>query len=99
MRRIQAADGLEALDQLKNNPDVNLVLVDWNMPNMTSIEAPKVTEADAAIKVTPVIMVTSESENSRIVEAIQSSVANYLIKPFDTDILAEKTRATGSQFS
>ena len=41
-------------------------------------------------------MVTSESENSRIVEAIQSSAANYLIKPFDTDILAEKIKATAS---
>tara|TARA_B110000483_G_scaffold243412_1_gene333071 strand:- start:3619 stop:3744 length:126 start_codon:yes stop_codon:yes gene_type:complete len=41
-------------------------------------------------------MVTSESENSRIVEAIQSSAANYLIKPFDADILAEKIKATAS---
>lgn len=91
---IQAADGQEAVNQLKANPDVNLVLMDWNMPNMTGIEALKVIKADDAMKATPVIMVTSESEKSRIVEAIQSGAANYVVKPFDADTLAEKIKAT-----
>ena len=50
---IQADDGLEPLDQLKSNPDVQLVLMGWKMPNMAGIEAIKVIKADAAIKVPP----------------------------------------------
>lgn len=50
---IQADDGLEPLDQLKSNPDVQLVLMAWKMPNMAGIEAIKVIKADAAIKVPP----------------------------------------------
>lgn len=91
---IQAADGQEAVDQLKSNPDVTLVLMDWNMPNMTGIEALRVIKNDDAMKATPVIMVTSESEKSRIVEAIQTGASNYVVKPFDADTLAEKIKAT-----
>tara|TARA_B110000483_G_scaffold243412_1_gene333072 strand:- start:3748 stop:3984 length:237 start_codon:yes stop_codon:yes gene_type:complete len=50
---IQADDGLEPLDQLKSNPDVQLVLMGWKMPNMAGIEAIKVIKADAAIKAPP----------------------------------------------
>ena len=91
---VQAADGKEAIDALRANPDVSLVLMDWNMPNMTGIEALRAIKADADLKAKPVIMVTSESEKSRIVEAVQAGAANYVVKPFDVDTLQEKILAT-----
>ncbi len=91
---IEAGDGVEALEALKANPDVNLMLLDWNMPNMDGITCLKTLKADAALKATPVIMATSESEKSRIIEAIQSGAANYVVKPFQAETLKEKIVAT-----
>ncbi len=88
----EAGDGQEALTKLAGG-GFELVLMDWNMPNMTGIEALKKIKADPAIKHIPVIMVTSESEKSRIMEAIQSGAANYVVKPFQPETLAEKINA------
>ena len=85
----EAGDGAEALVKLAAG-GFDLVLMDWNMPNMTGIEALKKIKADPALKAVPVIMVTSESEKSRIMEAIQNGAANYVVKPFQPDTLAEK---------
>jgi two-component system chemotaxis response regulator CheY len=89
----EAGDGLEALGKLAAG-GFNLVLMDWNMPNMTGIEALKKIKADPALKATPVIMVTSESEKTKILEAIQAGAANYVVKPFQPDVLQEKIAAT-----
>jgi len=88
----EAGDGQEALTKLAAG-GFELVLMDWNMPNMTGIEALKKIKADPALKAIPVIMVTSESEKSRIMEAIQSGAANYVVKPFQPETLAEKINA------
>lgn len=89
----EAEDGADALKKLAVGGPFDLVLMDWNMPNMTGIEALKKIKADPATKATPVIMVTSESEKTRIVEAIQSGAANYVVKPFQPETLMEKISA------
>jgi two-component system chemotaxis response regulator CheY len=88
----EAQDGADALDKLKAG-GFQLVLMDWNMPNMTGIEALKKIKADPGLKSTPVIMVTSESEKSKIIEAIQAGAANYVVKPFQPETLSEKIAA------
>jgi two-component system chemotaxis response regulator CheY len=88
----EAGDGLEAVAKVAGG-GFDLVLMDWNMPNMTGIDALKKLKADAATKAVPVIMVTSESEKSRIMEAIQAGAANYVVKPFQQDTLQEKISA------
>lgn len=85
----EAGDGVEALAKLAGG-GFELVLMDWNMPNMTGIEALKKIKADPALKSIPVIMVTSESEKTKIMEAIQCGAANYVVKPFQPETLAEK---------
>lgn len=90
---VQAEDGQDALAKLKENPDVKLVLMDWNMPNMNGLECLKAIKADGALKAIPVMMVTSEAEKSRIIEAVQAGAANYLVKPFAADALQEKIQA------
>lgn len=89
---IEAGDGLEAIAKLQDG-GFELVLMDWNMPNMTGIDALKKIKADPVLKAVPVIMVTSESEKTRILEAIQSGAANYVVKPFQAETLAEKIAA------
>ncbi len=88
----EAEDGAQAVSMVSANT-YDLVLMDWNMPIMTGIEALKAIKADAATKAVPVIMVTSESEKTRIVEAIQDGAANYVLKPFQPETLREKISA------
>jgi len=87
---VQAEDGQDALNKLKENPDIKLVLLDWNMPNMNGIDCLKAIKANPTTKAVPVMMVTSEAEKSKIIEAIQSGASNYLVKPFEADALKEK---------
>ncbi|MDB5103441.1 MAG: Chemotaxis protein CheY [Fibrobacteres bacterium] len=88
----EATDGADAIRKLGAG-GFELVLMDWNMPNMTGIEALKAIKADPALKAVPVIMVTSESEKTRILEAIQAGAANYVVKPFQPETLQEKISA------
>ena len=89
---VEVADGQEALTALGQNR-FDLVLMDWNMPNLSGIEALKQIKANSATKAIPVIMVTSESEKSHILEAIKSGAANYIIKPFTAEVIQEKLEA------
>lgn len=88
---MEAADGVEALKQIgETRPD--LVLIDWNMPNMDGITlVRKIRETD---KTLPLIMCTTEGEKSRVIEAIQAGVNNYVVKPFTPETLKEKVEAT-----
>jgi two-component system, chemotaxis family, chemotaxis protein CheY len=90
---IEAEDGNDALQKLAENPDIDLILMDWNMPNLSGIEAIKKIKAMPEIKSIPVIMVTSEAEKSRVVEAIKAGVADYMVKPFEQGVLEKKVKA------
>ena len=88
---VEAGDGQDALSRVfAEKPD--LILLDWNMPNMdglTFLKAFRSKDQD-----TTVIMVTTEAEKARVVEALKSGVNNYLVKPFTPDQLAEKIKTT-----
>jgi two-component system, chemotaxis family, chemotaxis protein CheY len=90
---VEAGDGAEALTALATDPiGYDAFLVDWNMPRMDGITFIKrVRERD---KITPIIMVTTEAEKSRIIEAIKAGVNNYVIKPFTPEALLERVRQT-----
>lgn len=86
----EAGDGTEALAALEGGQQFDVILMDWNMPRMTGIDALKAIRAKG-IKI-PVIMVTTEAEKSRVLEAIKSGANDYLIKPFAPDQLAQKVK-------
>jgi two-component system, chemotaxis family, chemotaxis protein CheY len=92
----EACDGADAIQKLGTG-GFGLVLMDWNMPSMTGIETLKAIKSNPDIKSVPVIVVTSESEKSRIVEAIHAGAANYLVKPFQPDALREKISAVAGK--
>ncbi|MCH8041263.1 MAG: chemotaxis response regulator CheY [Nitrospinae bacterium] len=85
----EAPDGQEALKRLKGG-GFGLVVTDWNMPVMTGLELLKAIRADAELKILPVLMVTAEAQKENIIEAIQSGVSNYVVKPFTAEALLEK---------
>lgn len=87
----EAADGVEALKALASDrPD--LVLIDWNMPNMDGLTlVQKIREKDKGL---PLIMVTTEAEKSRVLEAIKAGVNNYVVKPFTAEALSAKIEQT-----
>ncbi|NOX59791.1 MAG: response regulator [Planctomycetes bacterium] len=91
---LEAGDGIEALKVLETQtPD--LMLVDWNMPNMDGITLiRKVRETN---KKTPIIMCTTEAQKERVIEAIKAGVNNYVVKPFNVESLAEKIDQTMSK--
>ncbi len=75
----QAADGQQAVDMVAA-ASYDLILMDWNMPNMLGIDALKAIRA--AGKTMPIIMVTTEAEKPRVLEALKAGASNYVIKPF-----------------
>jgi len=83
----QAADGQEAVTAVQGN-DYGLILMDWNMPNMLGIAAVK--EIRAAGKTMPIIMVTTEAEKTRVIEALKAGANNYIIKPFEPATIVSK---------
>lgn len=85
----EAADGTEALEALKKE-QFDVVLLDWNMPKLTGIETLRAMREGG--NKTPVIMVTTEAEKSRVIEAIKTGANDYLIKPFAPDQLAAKVK-------
>lgn len=76
--------GLEFFDRIA----FDLVLTDWNMPNMDGLTL--LTEIRERNKDVPIVMITTEVERARVVTAIQSGVSDYMVKPFTPDDLKTK---------
>jgi two-component system chemotaxis response regulator CheY len=85
---VEAADGLQAIELFKAGAGFDLILADWNMPGKNGLEV--VREIRAIDPTIPILMVTTEVEKTRVLEAIQAGVSDYLIKPFTTELLRKK---------
>lgn len=89
---IEASDGAEAVDLFKPG-EFDLVLTDWNMPGKSGLEViQEIRRQDGSV---PIIMVTTEAERARVVQAIQAGVSDYLVKPFTAETLREKLEKHG----
>jgi len=87
----EAGDGQDALSRVDAfKPDV--ILLDWNMPVMDGITFVRAYRAKN--KTTPIIMVTTEAEKTRVMEAIQAGVNNYAVKPFTPESLSKVIETT-----
>src|SRR3972149_7504930 len=85
----EAEDGNGALAKLRQDK-YDLIVSDWNMPNMTGLDLLKAIRADGALNGIPVLMVTAEAKKENVVEAIKAGVNNYIVKPFTAEVLREK---------
>jgi len=85
----EAEDGVMGLEKLRNN-NFDLVVSDWNMPNMDGLVMLKTIRADAELSKLPVLMVTAEAKKENIIAAAQAGANGYVVKPFTAAVLEEK---------
>jgi len=95
---IEAGDGVEALAALKNaalaqEAKVGLILSDINMPNMDGLELLSQLKASPEWKDLPVVMVSSEGSQTKVLEAVGLGASGYVRKPFTADQIKEKLTA------
>ncbi len=90
---IEGADGVEGWDALNANPDVDMLITDWNMPEMNGLELVIKVRADERFVDLPIIMVTTEGGKAEVITALKAGVNNYIVKPFTPQVLKEKLGA------
>jgi two-component system chemotaxis response regulator CheY len=86
---LEAGDGIEALEKLSSH-SVGLILSDINMPNMDGIQLLSILKSSAKFKHVPVIMITTEGGEAKVMEAVQLGASGYVRKPFTADQIKEK---------
>lgn len=87
----EVENGREAIKELKKAP-YDLVLCDWNMPEVTGIEVLNAIRAEPSLKDLPFVMVTAEAQKDNIIEAVKAGVTSYVVKPFTAETIEEKLR-------
>lgn len=85
----EAEDGAIAWEKLQGG-NFDIVISDWNMPNMDGLTLLQKIRADANLSKTPVLMVTAEAQKKNIIAAAQAGASGYVVKPFSAAILEEK---------
>ena len=86
---VEAGDGVEALEKLRQQP-IHLILSDINMPNMDGIQLLTELKSRADSKHIPVIMITTEGGEAKVMEAVQLGASGYVRKPFSSEQIKEK---------
>lgn len=91
----EAANGREALERVQEIDVPDVVLVDWNMPEMNGIELIKMLRCKPEYSNVPILMVTTETEMERMAQAFVAGANEYLMKPFNRDMILEKLELLG----
>ncbi len=93
----EADDGATAwplLEQaLASGSPFDLILSDWNMPQLSGLELLRRVRTHVRLKNTPFLMITAETEKTQIMEAAKLGVSSYIPKPFTQQIVVEKLEA------
>ena len=90
-----AINGREALDRLRGMAKADIVLVDWNMPEMDGLSFVRAVRADNEYAALPLMMVTTNVELCNVAEALDAGANEYMMKPFTMDILRAKLELLG----
>jgi two-component system chemotaxis response regulator CheY len=88
---LEAGNGVEGLGVLaRHHADIALIILDVNMPEMDGFEFLARVKASPQFQAIPVMMLTTESERGKIIQAIQAGAVNYICKPFTPEDLTVK---------
>jgi len=79
---IEAEDGISAMEYLKNHSNIDVMLLDWNMPNMNGDEVVEAVSKISNLSKMKIIMATTEGGKDRVKEMLSKGVKGYLVKPF-----------------
>lgn len=90
-----AGHGLEALERLKEVGKVDIALVDWNMPEMNGFEFVIAVRKEEKYNDMRLMMVTTETEISQVIKALEAGANEYVMKPFTKEIIREKINLMG----
>jgi two-component system, chemotaxis family, chemotaxis protein CheY len=90
-KMVLAVDGNEALNKLYLNK-VDLIISDWRMPDMDGLEFYRKAKEEGLLDDTPFLMVSAENEKAKVAEALRAGVNDYILKPVDSIILADKVK-------
>jgi two-component system chemotaxis response regulator CheY len=88
---VEAVDGRDALSKLDGKP-VHMVITDLNMPNLDGIGLIKGVRSHSSYKFIPIIMLTTESQESRKLEGKQAGATGWIVKPFKPEQLVSVTK-------
>jgi two-component system chemotaxis response regulator CheY len=91
-----AANGQEGLDRLRDNAEIGLVLVDWNMPVMDGLEFIQAVRSQREWDGVRIVMVTTESESQQVQRAMTAGADEYVMKPFTREVLVAKLSLLGA---
>ncbi len=91
----EARHGKEALTLLAQEPQIGLMLVDWNMPEMNGLELVRAVRSDPERARMVLMMVTTETEIEQMVRALAAGANEYVMKPFTEEVITDKLRLLG----
>ena len=92
---LEASNGSEALRRLQESAEIDVALVDWNMPLMNGFEFLCAVRDDRARDQMKIVMVTTETELAQVQSALQRGANEYIMKPFTRDSVLEKLQILG----
>lgn len=85
---MEAEDGQDALNKL-NGTKIDAVITDLNMPNMNGFELIRALRANPSYKFTPILMLTTEGDDSKKQEGKSAGATGWIVKPFNPEKLVE----------
>jgi two-component system chemotaxis response regulator CheY len=91
----EAGDGRRALDLLDDGLSPGLMLVDWNMPEMSGIDFVETVRRPPYTSTSRIVMVTTETEIEQVVRALETGADEYVMKPFTKEVISEKLELLG----
>jgi len=91
----EAINGLDALVKLRAMGKADVVLVDWNMPEMDGLDFVKAVRAEVSYDALPLMMVTTNSEREHVERALAAGANEYIMKPFTGAMIREKLEMLG----
>ena len=92
----QACDGAEGLAVLEREyPNISLICVDWNMPNIDGFEFLKRVRSNDRFANLLIVMVTTETHFEQMSKALAAGANEYIMKPFTDEIVGDKLRLLG----
>lgn len=93
---VEAENGKQAMEQVHKHADIDLILLDWHMPVMNGYDFLVSLRASPKHKEKPkVIMVTTEASMASILKALSAGADEYIMKPFDADMIQDKLNILG----
>lgn len=89
---VTAVDGADALRQIREQPDIGLVVLDLNMPNLNGFQVLETLRKDARLRRLRTILLTSSDEMENEIRGLQLGAADYIRKPLQRDALRARIK-------